>query len=92
MFQVTYSKAISISKFDEPVIDNVHSAYHAVTLEDEEKEYHATEQVMFFALMLPNRDKKDTFASIFWTRISDSAEWTCSGVSYNDSANTECNI
>jgi hypothetical protein len=58
MFHVTYSKAVSINQFDEPVIDHVGFVYEVVTLEDEKTECDATKPVMSFALILPNRDKE----------------------------------
>jgi hypothetical protein len=58
MFRVTYSRAVSINLFDEPLIDKVGFVYHAVTLEDEKIEYDTAKPVMSFALMLPIRDKE----------------------------------
>jgi hypothetical protein len=54
MFRDTYSRAVSINIFDDPVIDNVGFVYHVFTLEDEKIQY----DVMSFALMLPNKDKE----------------------------------
>jgi hypothetical protein len=58
MFRVTYSKAISINRLVEPVIDDVDFVYHGVTFENEKKVYDETKGVMSFALILPLRDKE----------------------------------
>jgi hypothetical protein len=92
MFGVTYSRAVSINLLDEPLIDNVGFVYHAVTLEDEKREYDATKPVMSFALMLQIRDKAGDFAFVFWTRTGDASVWTGGGAFCTDYANTQHNL
>jgi hypothetical protein len=72
MFQVTYSKAVSINIFKEQGIDDVGFEYH-------ERESDATKPVMSFAIMLPNRDKEGDLRFCFldknWRFIGVDRKW-----------------
>jgi hypothetical protein len=80
IFGVTYSKAVRINLFKEPVIDDVGFVYHEVALEDKKREYDSTKPVMSFAIMLPNRDKEGDLQFCFldkhWTFIGVDRKWT----------------
>jgi hypothetical protein len=78
MFRVTYSKAVIINLMDEPVVDDVGFVYHAITLEDNKREYDDSKPVMSFALMLPNKDGEGVARFCFLDK-----DWRFIGVDQN---------